>query len=211
MNARASFRDRWRALAARLGREDHAAQILEFALALPLLVIFVVGIFDFSSAFTLKQKLTNVARDAARAAAADPSSDLTAPQNTATGPISVWDVYQIVENYLVANHLSDCGLSTVTPAPVGLTWTYTATTSCPPGGLTLIVNRGYYYPASNSGAPAPLACTSQSPGGQTAVISTCVSIQYPYQWRFGRVASLLGRATTLPTQISATAVVMNEN
>ena len=49
---------------------------MEFAVALPLQVVFVVGIFDFSGAFTLKQKLTNVARDAARAAAAAPSNDL---------------------------------------------------------------------------------------------------------------------------------------
>jgi hypothetical protein len=38
-----------------------------------------------------------------------------------------------------------------------------------------------------------------------------VSIQYPYPWRFGRVASLLGSAVALPTEISATAVAMNEN
>ena len=57
-------------------RDDQAAQLVEFAVSLPLLVLFVVGIFDFSNAFTLKQKLTNVARDAARAAAAEPSSDL---------------------------------------------------------------------------------------------------------------------------------------
>src|SRR5271170_7996586 len=76
----------------RLFRDDRAAQIVEFAVALPLLVVFVVGIFDFSGAFTLKQKLTNVARDAARAAASDPASDLTAPQ--AAVPISVSDAFQ---------------------------------------------------------------------------------------------------------------------
>jgi Flp pilus assembly protein TadG len=41
-------------LAGSLRRHDHAAQLVEFAVALPLLVVFVVGIFDFSSAFTLK-------------------------------------------------------------------------------------------------------------------------------------------------------------
>jgi Flp pilus assembly protein TadG len=198
-------------LCRRLCNEDRAAQIVEFAVALPLLVVFVVGIFDFSGAFTLKQKLTNVARDAARAAASDPASDLTAPQNGATGPISVWDAEQIVDNYLIANHLSDCGLSSTTGTASGLTWTYTATTGCPAGGLTLIVNRGYYFPASATGQPASLNCTVQAAGTQTAVISTCVSIEYPYQWRFGRVASILGSATALPTQINASAVVMNEN
>jgi len=37
---------------------------VEFALSLPLLVFFVIGIFDFSSAISLKQKLTNAAREA---------------------------------------------------------------------------------------------------------------------------------------------------
>jgi len=197
---------------ARLTRDDRAAQIVEFAVALPLMVVFVVGIFDFSGAFTLKQKLTNVARDAARAAAAGPATDLSAPQNLATGPISVWDASQIVDNYLIANHLNDCGLVTTQPTPSGLTWTFTATSSCPGGGsLILIVNRGYYFPAAASGQPPTVTCTPVAPAGQTAVISTCVSIQYPYQWRFGRAASLLGSAMTLPTQVSAVAVAMNEN
>ena len=59
-----------------LREESGGAQLVEFAVALPLLVVFVVGIFDFSGAFTLKQKLTNVARDTARAAAAAPSNDV---------------------------------------------------------------------------------------------------------------------------------------
>ena len=85
-------------------RDDHAAQLVEFAVSLPLLVLFVVGIFDFSNAFTLKQKLTNVARDAARTAAAEPSSDLQSAL-----PMSVVDAFQDIDNYLLANNLSDCG------------------------------------------------------------------------------------------------------
>ena len=200
----------WRwctAQALRLCRHDRAAQIVEFAVTLPLLVVFVVGIFDFSGAFTLKQKLTNVARDAARAAAADPSTDLKGAVTSV--PVSVSDVFQIVDNYLTINNLDDCGLKLVGSS--GLTWTYAGTTGCPGSGLTVIVNRGYTFPASGTGQPASLDCSSRAAGLRTAVIATCVSIQYPYQWRFGRVARLLGSATSLPTQISATAVAMNEN
>ena len=50
---------RWRArlgAAARfLSCDDHGAQLVEFAVALPLLVVFVVGIFDFSNAFNYTQ------------------------------------------------------------------------------------------------------------------------------------------------------------
>jgi Flp pilus assembly pilin Flp len=199
-------------LAAKFARRDErGAQIVEFAVALPLLVVFVVGIFDFSNAFTLRQRLTNIARDAARAAAADPSNDLKGGI-TGTYPVSVTDVYYIIDNYLLANNLNDCGLSTSQTATVtGLTWTITATgNGCPAPGLKIILNRGYYYP-SNGGATPSTDCVSPSLGGQTAVISTCVSILYPYPWRFGRAASLLGTSMTLPSQITAEAIAFNEN
>ncbi len=56
--------------------DDRASQIVELALSLPVLVLFVVGVFDFSGALTLKQKLTNAAREGARVAASDPASDM---------------------------------------------------------------------------------------------------------------------------------------
>ncbi|HEV2469493.1 MAG TPA: TadE family protein [Candidatus Sulfotelmatobacter sp.] len=187
-------------------RNDAAAQLVEFAVSLPLLVVFVVGIFDFSNAFTLKQKLTNIARDAARAAAVDPTNDLA----TST-PVSVTDAFHMVDDFLIAQNINDCGL-TWNSTPAGLTWTFTGTgNGCATGGITVIVNRGYYYPSSGATLPN-LTCTSQSIGAtQMAVISTCVSIQYAYPWRFGKVASLLGSNTTLPTMISGAAVAMNEN
>lgn len=195
---------------AHLRRDDNAAQLVEFAVALPLLVVFVVGIFDFSTAFTFKQRLTNMARDAAHVAAADPSSDVL--QGT-VDPVSVADVFQIVDNYLLVNNVNDCGLaSNPTPAYAGLlTWEFTATgNGCPTPGLTIYVNRGYYFPATGATLPAS-NCQFQSPAGQEAVVSTCVSIQYPYPWRFGRAASLLGFTDALPTQITAVGAAMNED
>ena len=188
-----------------LRRHDHAAQLVEFAVALPLLVVFVVGIFDFSSAFTLKQRLTNLARDAARVAAADPSTDV----QTGSTPVSVMDAFYVVDNYLQANNINDCGV-TSTPAGSGLTWTFTANgNGCPAAGLKIIVNRGYYFPVTGATTPA-ITCVPLTPNG-AAVVATCVSIQYPYPWRFGRAASLLGNYATLPPQISTVAIALNEN
>lgn len=187
-------------------RDDQAAQLVEFAVSLPLLVLFVVGIFDFSNAFTLKQKLTNVARDAARAAAAEPASDLQSP----IPPMSVVDAFQDIDNYLLANNLSDCGAALV-PSGLPLTWEYQGTGSgCPPGGLTIIINRGYYFPA-NGTVPLTADCAPTPPGASTALIATCISIKYAYAWKFGRVASLIGATSSLPNMITATAVAMNEN
>jgi len=191
-------------------RED-ATQLAEFAITLPLLVVFVVGIFDFSGAFTLKQKLTNIARDAARAAAADPATDLN---NTL--PYSVSEAFYVFDNYLLANNINDCGISTMTPSVVTgqkLTWQVNVnSTSGSPCGITFRINRGFYFPL---GAVSPMPDTSCAPlspaSGVTQVISTCVSIQYSYQWRFGRVASLLGTNAILPSSISGIAVAVNEN
>src|SRR5579862_651131 len=99
--------DGWLHSRMRLLRAERAAQIVEFAVTLPLLVVFVVGIFDFSSAFTLKQRLTNIARDAARAAAADPANDLLQPSSAL--PQSVTDAFHTVDNGLLASKLNDCG------------------------------------------------------------------------------------------------------
>ena len=197
-----------RCLCTQLWTGDKAAQLVEFAVTLPLLVVFVVGIFDFSGAYTLKQKLTAIARDAARTAASEPITDLAVSPR----PASVYNAFWVVDGYLTANQINDCGVlvtsGTLSPPPA--TWTYTAT--APGCNLTLIINRGYLFPATAAAQPVDSNCAvQQSAAGQTAVIATCVSIQYGYQWRFGKVASLLGSTPILPSSITATAVAMNEN
>ncbi len=57
-----------------------AAELIEFAVSLPLLVVFMVGIFDFSSAFVLKQNIAHVAAEAARITANQPMSDVANPR-----------------------------------------------------------------------------------------------------------------------------------
>jgi Flp pilus assembly protein TadG len=198
--------------------DERASQLVEFAVALPLLVLFVVGIFDFSGAYTLKQKLTNVTRDAARVAAAGPATDLS---NTCTGggacnaPASVVDAFNVVDNYLKANQISDCGVTAGSVTQIGttLTWQYAVTPSGSPAcGITLTVNRGYVFPQTGA-TPPSVTCASQtsSIGSGTAVVGTCVSLQYTYNWRFGRVSSLFGSSMTLPPQISGIGVALNEN
>lgn len=199
-----------RSIRRRYLRRDSGAQIVEFAVALPLLVVFVVGIFDFSGAFTLKQKFTNVARDAARVAAADPASDV--PSSSTALPASVTDAYQLITNYFTVNQLNNCGMTAGSSTLSGTTWTFSATSNgCTGPGLKIIINRGYLFPESSSSLAPTVSCAAQAVGSQTAVIGTCVSIQYAYQWRFGNVSTLLGGSPVLPAAISATAVAMNEN
>jgi Flp pilus assembly protein TadG len=185
-------------IAAALGRvlsDDGASQIVEFAVSLPLLVLFVVGIFDFTGAITLKQKLTNAAREGARVAAADPANDLA---NSV--PVSVNDAKQVVDNYLLSEKINDCGLGSAFPSGAGLTWTAT-TTGCAGGGgknIVLTINRGCVTPEAGS---SPIVYT----------VNTCVTILYPYSWKFNGVSGLFSGKFTGPTGITTTAVAFNEN
>jgi Flp pilus assembly protein TadG len=177
------------------------SQIVEFALSLPLLVVFVVGIFDFGGAVTFKQRLTNAAREGARIAASDPANDVTSVGLSTTSlPASVSDAYQVVDNYLLSENINDCGLSNTSNQPQylsGLTWVSTVPCSHTTN-LVLTINRGWVV--------------TQTIGGNTVkIVTTQVTIQYPYQWEYSKVASLVGSSFTGPTSITTTATAYNEN
>ena len=178
--------------------DESAAQIVEFAVSLPLLILFVVGIFDFSNAVSLKQKLTNAAREAARVAASDSASDLASP--SAPVPASIGDAFQVADNYLIADKVNDCGLGTLgAPTPTGLTWTYTSTGGgCPGTGISLAINRGCLTPTTTN-------------NGTINLVGTCVTITYAYKWQFNNVASAFGWTASGPSTIAVTAGTLNEN
>jgi Flp pilus assembly protein TadG len=179
-------------------RDERASQIVELALSLPLLVVFVVGIFDFSQAVSLKQKLTNAAREAARVAASDPATDVAGAESGL--PVSISDANQVVDNYLISEQLNDCGLAGAAPTQTGgtLTWISTSTGTCPGNGITLTVNRG---------------CATKFASGIYSInaIGTCVTLSYAYNWRYNSVIGVLGGSITTPTSLTAKAEAFNEN
>lgn len=184
--------------------EAQASQIVEFAVALPLLVVFVVGIFDFGNAFNLKHKITNAALMGARLASTQPSSDLTDPL---AGMGSVGVVAQIVGSNLLSAKVTDCGLSVGNPAEVSYTaprtWTFTKNNYPCAGTLTMIVDRGYTFQLPPSGS---------YPGGMT-IEATRVTLSYPYKWQFNRVIQFLvpGASFQSSSQITSVAVMQNLN
>jgi Flp pilus assembly protein TadG len=198
MSARLHFLGTSKAVALGLRSEDRASQIVEFALSVPLLVLFVVGIFDFTGALALKHKLANAAREGARVAAADPANDLS---NTSAVPVSVSDAYQVVDNYLLSEKINDCGLQGTLPTASALTWTSPALTGCQNNtGLVLIINRGCVKQQALNLTP-PVTMT---------LVGTCVTIVYPYVWQFTSVAGLFSRFTG-PTNITTSAIAFNQN
>ena len=183
-----------------LQKETGGSQIAEFAVALPLLLVLVVGIFDFGNAYNLKQRITNTARDAARLGSAQPTSDLTN-----TPPASVVAIRDLVVNNFQASKVNDCGLGSAAPVAAGAStpWKWTFTTSCgTAGNLVLSVDRGYVFTSNINIAGTPVK-----------IIATNVTIQYPFQWQFNRLMTLLLPSATYPgtTQINVNSLMANQN
>jgi Flp pilus assembly protein TadG len=181
----------------RLLRATDAAAVIEFAVALPLLIVLVVGIFDFGGAFNLKQELNNAAREGARFGGAQPTNDIS---TTNLKPPSVDAIRFLVDSYLQTAHINDCGLSAIAEPSQGggIAWVYNASTGCP-GALTLTISRAVPVQVTVGGATVTMLCTT-------------VNISYPYQWHFNNVIQLLipGANYTLGNiQSNATAVNMN--
>lgn len=73
-------------------RQDSGQALVELALALPLLLLILVGIFEFARAYSIKQSLVNGAREGARVAVVQ----------------SPWDsaaVDSVVRFYLTSNNI----------------------------------------------------------------------------------------------------------
>jgi Flp pilus assembly protein TadG len=172
-------------------RDARGQAILEFAITLPLLVVFVVGIYDFSGAFNEKQKIEQAAHEGAIIAGAQPMSDI---QTANLDPESLRPVVTAIVNSLIASNVvsSNCTPPGKVTGGSNLTWTY-ALSGCP-GDLVITINRGWKSGAGTSDSPA--------------VIGTIVQIQYPYIWKFNSVIQLLipkaNYAATTPLIESAT-------
>jgi Flp pilus assembly protein TadG len=184
--------------AVRLLRETEGSALLEFALVLPLLMVFVVGIFDFSGAFNQKQKIEQAAQEGAIISGAQPMSDM---QPVNKDPDSLHPVVTSVFNSLAASGVLPKG--TCNPpgkaaySGSGLKWTYTIT-GCP-DDLVIVIDRGWVFPFATTASP-------------TAAVGTIVKVTYPYHWRFDRVIQLLvpGAKYSSITYLTESATVHNQ-
>lgn len=185
----------------RLLRSAEGSAILEFAIAVPLLVVFVVGIFDFGGAFNQKQKIEQAAQEAAILAASQPTSDLDNPIPDSLKPV----VTAVINSLLGSNVINSSSCAVPVPSQVGLTWTYTigsCSTFYPSSNLVVAINRGW---VCSSGTP----CSTAPP----AAVGTTVTVTYPYNWRFNSVIQILfpgGTTYQAITQLSEAATVHNQ-
>jgi Flp pilus assembly protein TadG len=181
----------------RLRREIGGSSLVEFAITLPLLVVFIVGIYDFSAAFNQKQKLEHAAHEGAILAGAQPTSDI---ETANADPESLHPVVTVVFNSLAANGVlpnanqGTCAAANSTPTHTALQWTYTIQ-GCP-DTVTILINRGWIPATADS----------------TKSVGTLLTLTYPYHWRFNSVIQLLipGASYSATTVLSETARVHNQ-
>src|SRR5262249_3411185 len=123
---------------------SEGSELAEFAISLPLLVVLVVGIYDFGGAFTLKNKLNSAVQEGARIASSQQTGNLSVNNGTCGAPVSICVVRDIVAGSLTASIGNDCGLSTgtVTPDIVNRVWIFGG--SCT--NFTLKVERAVVNP-----------------------------------------------------------------
>src|ERR1017187_2261463 len=99
-------------------KSEQGSALLEFAIVLPLLVVFVVGIYDFSGAFNQKQKIAQAAQEGAIVAGAQPVSDIEAAN---ANPDSLQPVVVAIFNSLAASGVlpnANTGGTCTMPPPV---------------------------------------------------------------------------------------------
>jgi Flp pilus assembly protein TadG len=192
-----------RLLLNKLAIGTRGSQIAEFAVAVPLLVFFVVGIYDFARAFNVRQRLNVAVKDGARFGAEQPTSDLS--QDV---PPSVVAIRDLVDSDLIGEGIDDCGLGTIQRASGGaIVWTATGT--CPNSTtFTLTIDRGFVTPPLSQPAIPITGGT-----GSMRTIATHVSIDYPYRWHFNSTVKLVapGSSFAAVTSIGVDAVAANQD
>ena len=169
---------------------SRGSALLEFAIVLPLLVVFIVGIYDFSAAYNQKLKMEHAAHEGALAAVGQPTGDEDAPN-----PDSLQPAVEVVFNALASKGVLPLGNQGSCKTPVvgtpngGVSWTYTIS-GCP-DDLVITIDRGVYS------APA---------------VATAVTVSFPYHWRFNSVIQLLvpGASYAATTNLQQTATVHNQ-
>jgi hypothetical protein len=193
--------------------DAEGSALLEFAIALPILLVFVVGIYDFSDALNQKQKIQQAVQEGAIVAGSQPTSDLQSASGS--NPTSVQAVAAAVLNSLTGSGVLASGACSAPGTPTLLpptTWKYTITCNTPADSLIISINRGWVC-----GSPPPLQCpSSSSPSctGSPVAIGSSVAVTYPYHWKlFGSVLQLITpgpNSYSTPTTLAECASVHNQ-
>lgn len=165
------------------------SQLLEFALVLPFLLVFLVGIVQFGGAFNLKQKMANAAREGARIVVSSSMSDNTC--STSSPPCAIQAAAAAVADYMTqAGENASCINPSAPTSSAASTWTYGCS-----DGTSLTIDHNSYFTSST---------------GET-ITGTKVTLTYPYRWFFTDILKLLvpNSSLALPTTLAESAFMQN--
>lgn len=171
---------------------EKGAELLELALALPLLLLMLVGVLYYGGAWSTKDVLSGAGRDGARVAV-NAFNDTTNPQCSGGTPCSVQAAANAVVAAMNSANVDTCGLtpSSNPPASTGaFAWTYTSG-GCAASGQpwTMLIERAVPQTINNVG-----------------VLATRITLRYPYAWNFVSVNPFGS-----PLQVSSQAMMTNLN
>jgi Flp pilus assembly protein TadG len=155
------------------------AQLLEFALVLPMMLLLLLGAIDFASAFTLKQKLNNASREGVRFTITEAQADVSQWPSV---PNTTQSILNDILTYLTNAGVNVCGLTSSSGAsstPSYGDWIFSATCSDTGGKISIEINRGITFVDSNG----------------VTVLENKITIIRPYKWS-GIVAPVIGTQRT---------------
>lgn len=162
----------------RLADETRGAEIAEAAAVLPVMFMFIIGIFWFGQAFSIYGTITRAAQDGARAAVAPQCTSCASTDNPST------NAYNAIQADMAAAHLNVAQMQQLTTTPP-LCSCGSSTTTCSGSGVscdssqTNICVQGVQHSHGNvTEGLVQLAPASNGPG----VCGVSVSFRYPFRF-----------------------------
>lgn len=146
----------------RLADETRGAEIAEAAAVLPVMFMFIIGIFWFGQAFSIYGTITRAAQDGARAAVAPQCVTCAAANSPAT------NAYNAIQADMAAAHLN---VSKIVPLS---SYTNPAPLDCRYGSAIACTNTGNVC--------VQMYVTISHTSGTGAVCGAEVSFEYPFQF-----------------------------
>ena len=149
----------------KLVTDSRGAEIAEAAAVLPLMFMFLLGIFWFGQAFAIYGAITRAAQEGARAGSIPNCATCVAPTN----PLAQYQTNAVnaAQAAMVASKLNPALARFPVPPPSFLACG-SYSTSCGTGSTNICVQ-------------APVQVTTAA-SGETAICGTSVSFQYPFQF-----------------------------
>jgi len=146
----------------KLVRETRGAEIAEAAAVLPLMFLFLLGIFWFGQAFSIYGAITRAAQDGARAGSLPTCATCNTASTYAANAVAT------VQNDLLASKLDPSRAQYPSPQPSLSSCTDGSSVSCDGSSSNFCVQ-----------APIQLRTTAQ---GGTGLCGISVSMRYPYRF-----------------------------